>query len=209
LAIISPFDVVSAFHSLEVIDLASTTFRSEHKFEVKAVSPSRFFVRQWFWTGSGSVNEAPPDLVTDYDQWGHPIQKIHGPIVVENESRIVVVDLGRIVQIGERVAVHFLHRLKDLDRTSRPFLSTVPKPRDMRQYKLRVVLPHEMATDVTFEEFDLSTNRATMVERLKPARTDSGRAIFEREYVKDKGSNCGCAIRWNKLPVDKSEKKVV
>ncbi|MGO7422225.1 hypothetical protein ACCT09_20610, partial [Rhizobium ruizarguesonis] len=86
------FEFVAVEHQLEIVDRNSTTFRSEHKYRIRAKEPSRFFIRQYFWTGAGVEKEPVPEIVSDVDDWGFPNQRIHGPLLCEETSRILIVD---------------------------------------------------------------------------------------------------------------------
>jgi len=112
-------------NTLEILDDACTTFRSEHIISIRAQLRSRFFLRRFMWTGSD--DDEPPDLETTHDVWGHPKHRIHGPIVREGRWRVIVVDLGSTFEVGDEDTLHFRHQLRDLNGEFEPFLGHAPK----------------------------------------------------------------------------------
>jgi hypothetical protein len=103
------FTKVRASHLFEVLDDSCTTFRSEHQYEIRAELRGRFFQRRFMWTGSD--DDEQPALESTYDMWGYPMHKIHGPVIREGVWRIVLVDLGRTLEIGDGDNLHFHHSL--------------------------------------------------------------------------------------------------
>ncbi len=180
------------------MDEASTTFRSEHIFRVCAKEDSRFFTRKFSWTGSGSTLEPAPEIVTDYDIWGFPKLKIHGPMIVENQSRIVIVDLGKTLGPGQEETVHFKHQLKDLNGTFEPFLSVSSKQGPVEILKLQVSLPVSFVKSVYFDTFDVSTKSAIDVKKLECGQNCDKFNIYKMEIVSPKFENLGYKIRWEK-----------
>lgn len=183
----------SVSHHFEVVDDASTTFRSEHIFRVKAQIQTRFFLRQYYWTGSG-VDEPQPELVCAYDTWGFPKHKLHGPIIVEGSSRTVLVDLGETYDVGAEDTIHFQHRLKDLERRFQPHIGHVPKP-GTKEVSLSVTLPLSLAENVSLESISIDTRKVMDSERLVGVNTD-GKLKFSRTIKNPKTSNTLYQIRW-------------
>jgi hypothetical protein len=189
------FTKVTASHEFEVLDDASTTFRSEHKFEIRAELRGRFFLRRYTWTGS--EDEAPPILETPYDVWGHPLHRIHGPVIHEGVWRIVLVDLGRTFEVGDQDTVHFYHRLRDLNGKFEPYLGHDPKP-GTQHIRLFVILPDTLAHDVVFDERMLDTDNVIKQVPLLGKPIDGGRTSFETEVPDPITVNRGYRIRWTR-----------
>lgn len=182
-------------HTLEVLDDSCTTFRSEHIFLIRAELRSRFFLRRFKWTGSDDEEE--PELETTYDKWGHPTQRVHGPVIREGQWRIVVVDLGRALEIGEEDNLHFRHRLRDLNGKFEPFLGHSPKP-GTQHINLKVVLPESLSKDVIFDERMLDTDKVIDSVPLSGQSVDQNRFVFEKEIPNPAQQNRAYRIRWKR-----------
>lgn len=187
------FAKVSASHTLEVLDDSCTTFRSEHIFLIQAQLRSRFFNRRFSWTGSDDDEE--PILETTYDKWGHPMHKIHGPVIREGPWRIVLVDLGRTLEVGEEDLLHFHHRLRDLNGKFEPYLEHSPKP-GTKKIVLKVILPESLAHDVVFDERMFDTDKVMHSEPLSGNSLDATRKLFAREIPNPVQLNRAYRIRW-------------
>src|SRR5437867_4752734 len=120
------FAKVDVQHQLEVLDNNSTTFRSSHLFTVRAAVKSRFFERRYSWTGGDDTDS--PEVVCDHDMWGHARHKVHGPVIREDKTRIVLLDLGRTLERGEEEQIHIIHSLRDLNGTFEPFMGQFAGP---------------------------------------------------------------------------------
>jgi hypothetical protein len=190
------FEYLSVSHLLEVVDGGSANFKSEHRFELKAVNPARFFVRNYWWTGSGS-DDSLPELISEIDQWGFFRHRIHGPMIVENTSRIVVVDLGRRLQPGETEVVQFKHRMKDLDGTFQPYLRVGPDT-VASKVALTVILPESLSREVYYEVADGVSGQATEVDKMTGTVLDQRRRSFERSFEKLTARKSVHLIRWSK-----------
>ena len=189
------FVMPSVTHTFDVVDEASTTFRSEHVFNVKAAIRTRFFMRQFFWTGGGTTQEAPPELVCDLDRWGFPKHKIHGPVIVESKSRTLLVDLGRTVEIEEFETIHFRHKLKDLAGSFEPHLAHTPKA-GTEIITLNVSLPASLAGKVYYEEVTVDTDSVIDGHQLQPTLEEDGRAHFSMTVNDCKTANRQYRIVW-------------
>jgi len=187
------FTKEKVFHTLEVLDDACTTFRSEHVFSIRAELRSRFYNRRFQWTGSDDDEE--PILQTTYDKWGYPLHRIHGPIIREGPWRIVVVDLGRTLEIGEEDILHFHHRLRDLNGKFEPYLSHAPQP-GTKNIILHVILPKSLAHDVVFDDRMLDTDKVIDSEGLTGEPLDAARMLFAKEVPNPAQLNRVYRIRW-------------
>ena len=172
----SSFRRIKSEHKFEVVDEGSTTFRSEHHYLVEVIKPTRFFFRQFFWTGSDNSDETTI-LETAIDQWGHPLHRLHGPIIRENRSRIVIVDLGRTLVQGHREEITFRHNLSDLKGTFEPRFSYTAKPND-GELSIRVLLPLSFG-QATFHLEAADTHRCLETDELIPQIIDKKKAKFE------------------------------
>ena len=191
----STFTWLSVSHAFEVVDASSTTFRSEHIFRVRAEIDTRFFTRHYFWTGSGSVDEPEPLLVCEDDVWGFPQHRVHGPVIIEGTSRILVIDLGRTLVAGQEEVIHFCHRLKDLNHTFDPYIGHLSRP-GMKKLDLSVALPEALSENVTFQERMLDTGSAIHVEQLHPMCIKNGTCKFDKQVTKLASENRGYRICW-------------
>lgn len=187
------FAKVRVAHTLEVLDDSCTTFRSEHVFLLRAELRSRFFLRRYKWTGSDDDQE--PELETTYDKWGHPTERIHGPVIREGQWRIVVVDLGRSLEVGEERTLHFRHRLKDLNGKFEPYLGHSPKP-GTQHISLKVILPPSMSREVVYDDRVLDTENVVEAQPLVGKPVD-GKVVFEKEIPSPAQQNRGYRIRWH------------
>lgn len=191
------FNFCAVEHQLEVVDRSSTTFRSEHKFSIEATLPSRFFIRDFFWTGSGQEKEPVPEVVSEIDTWGFPIHRIHGPLVREGNSRILIVDLGRTIGIGEKELVHFRHRMKDLEGTFRPFFKVKPSSKIRDSLVLRVVLPEWEGLRVLYRRFTHDTEKVVETEEIKPTRNENEKLCFEKQIFNPSVQSMGHKLEWS------------
>ena len=190
------FRILEVDHQLEVVDRRSTTFRSDHDFLIEAQIPSRFFVREYFWTGSGSEQEPVPDLLTDIDLWGFPMQRIHGPLLILGDTRTLVVDLGRTIQPGERVRVRFQHRMKDLNSSFEPKLVVRPSTQVRNRIKLRVILPSWNGLRMIYERFTHDTSEVVDATPLDPVDASPDKLTFEKEVINPSEDNMGHKLAW-------------
>ncbi|RWX40280.1 hypothetical protein EHH54_13165 [Rhizobium leguminosarum] len=183
-------------HHLEVVDRASMTFRSEHKFLIEAKEPSRFLHRDYFWTGSGAERETLPEVVSEVDDWGFPQHRIHGPLIVEGNARILVVDLGRTLTVGEQTTVHFLHKMKDLKSTFKPMLRVRPSSLVRDQITLKVTVPNWSGLEMHFRQFTHDTEKVLVSRKVEPQELEGGRLAFEVVIVNPNGGNLGHKLEW-------------
>lgn len=188
-------------HQLEVVDLGWTTFRSEHKFWLEAKQPARFFVRDFFWTGSGAEKEPPPELVTEVDVWGFPHHRVHGPMLVEGESRVLVVDLGRTIGKGEVEVVEFRHRMKDLGKTFNQVLSSESTSEIVKRLALRMILPRDASQRVRYLSVTTDTKKVIDSREVTAVPLEDGRMLFEAVILNPKKKNLG-----HKLQVEHNER---
>jgi hypothetical protein len=181
-------------HQFEVADHGSTTFRSEHKFDLEALQPNRFFVRNWFWTGSGVEKEPIPEVLSPIDKWGFPRHRIHGPLVIENRSRIIVVDLGRTLAVGETDQIHFLHKMKDLEGSFRPTFQISPSAEVMERIVMRLVVPSWKNLRVKFTKFSMKTKEP--LETSVSASTKSRNRLRFEETISHPEKDVGYRFEW-------------
>ncbi len=163
---------------------------------VEATLPSRFFVREYYWTGSGVEKEPVPELVSDIDAWGFPLQRIHGPLIVEGQARIVLVDLGRTINVGEQETLVFRHKMKDLGGSFRPFLRVRPTKAIENVLRLTVVLPEWSGLRVQYLRFTHDTEKVIESEEIMGRSACEGRLVFEKEIFKPNRNNMGHRIEW-------------
>lgn len=190
------FKFHSVEHQLEVLDWNSTTFRSEHIFKVEAAVPSRFFVREFSWTGSGVEREPLPEVISDIDKWGFPSHRVHGPMIIEDDMRTLVVDLGRTMKVGEVETIHFRHRMKDLAGTFKPFFRVRPS-RDISQSLIfRVILPDRPGVRMEYKCFPRENEDTTPATMLEAARVENGKQIFEKAIVNPSEDKMGHKLEW-------------
>ncbi|MBY2987007.1 MULTISPECIES: hypothetical protein [Rhizobium] len=191
------FEFSAVEHQLEIVDRNSTTFRSEHKYWIKAEKATRFFIRHYVWTGSGVEKEPIPELVTEVDDWGFPHQRIHGPLLCEEASRILIVDLGRMIDEGENEFVHFRHRMKDLKATFKPMLSVQPTKKVKERIVLRIIVPDWTDLVVRYRSFTRDTKKVVVTRTLSPTQSSNGRLTFERTILNPSEKNLGHKLEWS------------
>jgi hypothetical protein len=149
---------------------------TEHLYFLRAVGRSRFFARKFVWTG-GDIGELP-ELMTPFDKWGYPTQRIHGPLIKDGQFHIMLIDLGRTIEVGEDVEVHFRHNLKNLNATFKPFFGHGLSLGGTEHISLGVVLPVKMQKKVTYNIYIKDSNEPLDTpEILHPIYVNS-------EYVK-------------------------
>lgn len=190
------FAFCKAFHHLEVVDRASMMFRSEHKFVLEATAPSRFFYHDYFWTGSGSERETLPEVVSEIDDWGFPQYRIHGPLIVEGNARILVVDLGRTLAVGEQATVHFHHKMKDLKGTFKPMLRVRPSSVVREELTLKVTVPNWDGLEMHFRQFTHDTEKVIVSRKVEPENSEGGRLTFVEIIVNPNSGNLGHKLEW-------------
>lgn len=191
------FEFVTVEHQLEIVDRNSTTFRSEHKYRIRAKEPSRFFIRQYFWTGDGVEKEPVPEVVTGVDDWGFPNQRIHGPLLCEETSRILIVDLGRTVEADEEEFVHFRHKMKDLNRKFERRLSVKPTTKVLDNIVLRLIIPDLDELVVRYRSFTRDTKKVVASSALKATQSENGRLTFEKTIFNPNEKNLGHKLEWS------------
>lgn len=195
------FSKVGVEHYFKVVDEDSTTFKSKHTFRIRANVPARFFYRQYFWTGV-DVHETPkPRILSEKDKWGHPLHRIHGPVICENQSRIVLVDLGRTMNVGQEDTVRFEHQFFDLESKFEPFfgqqVSSITEPPE--RIAITVDLPRRLARNVHFTEVYPDTRSEASSENLKPRILPDGRHEFTKVISGDSVQpNRYYYIKWSK-----------
>jgi hypothetical protein len=191
------FSICSANHHLEVVDRRSTTFRSEHIFKIRANTKSRFFVRDFIWTGSGEIREKPPEVVSAVDIWGIPKHRMHGPLLVEGSARTLVVDLGRTLSVGEEETVCFRHEMKDLKGTFKPRLRMKPSTEFLECLDMRVTLPQWAGLRCLFREFSRSNDKVLGTEKIEGKRDSAAKISFHKQIVNPNEKNVCYGIEWS------------
>lgn len=176
----SVFMVLSCEHVLEVLDDNSTTFRSEHKFLVQALLPSRFFERSYLWSGTDHTDA--PEVSCPTDLWGHPLNRVHGPVIREGPARIVLVDLGRQLPVGETATVCISHELRDFGATFQPRLGVRGRP-GLKSAVLSVILPSRLAGKVTYRELMRDTEFDQHIEPVLGIALSGSRVEFRKEIA--------------------------
>lgn len=193
----STFSFCSAEHHLEVVDRRSSTFRSEHSFRIRANVESRFFVRDYFWTGSGVEREKPPEIVSEVDVWGMPMHRMHGPLLVEGNFRILVVDLGRTLGVGEEETVIFRHQMKDLDGTFKPFFRFKPSTQIRDSLDIRLTLPPWTGLKCFYRKFTHDTEKVVHSEEMPLHENGFGKFSIHKQVVNPSERNMGHVLEWS------------
>jgi hypothetical protein len=186
------FEAPKVCHTLEVMDERLTTFRSNHEITIKAVLRSRFYLRRFIWTGS--EGDDVPELLSDFDHWGHPIQKVHGPVIKDGEWRLIVVDLGTTMEIGEVGVLKFKHHLRDLEGTFQRFLAHRPKT-GTQMVDLQVILPRSISASVTGNCIS-DTGKVLYSKNLEPVSEYAGKPVFRYVVAEEMQPNRKYQIAW-------------
>ena len=189
------YTILESDHLLEVLDDNSTTFSSRHIITIRAEIPSRFFVRRYSWTGMDHADTH--EIVCRHDLWGHPVHKVHGPVIREGVARILVVDLGRTLEIGELETVHIRHHHRDFGGTFEPFLAARARPGNQK-LTLTVNLPKRLADKVTYRESMMDTNNDVDVEPLVGTESQVGKVFFTRTIQPPAESNRRYSLCWGR-----------
>ncbi len=137
-----------------------------------------------------------PEVVSEIDDWGFPQHRIHGPLIVEGDARILVVDLGRTLSPGEQTTVHFRHRMKDLKNTFKPMLQVRPSSSVRDEITLKVTLPNWSGLDVNFRQFTHDTEKVLVSRKVNPQESDASRLVFEVVIVNPNSGNLGHRLEW-------------
>lgn len=193
-------------HSLEVLDDNSTTFRSDHSFTVEAEIPSRFFVRSYRWTGTDETDT--PELDSAYDIWGHPVQRLHGPVIREGQTRIVLVDLGRTLQVGEIERIRIRHSLRDFGKSFQPRLGRQARP-GLQQLTLTVTLPAPLADNVIYQESEVDSRKVLETEILTGEATSDAKLRFHKSIVAPAPDDRAWVICWGRLATEAKHQRSV
>lgn len=165
------FRRVRVEHEIRIFDDSAMTMHTRHMYHVRCIRESRFFHRRYSWSGTGV--ESIPEVVTDRDDIGHQIQRLHGPVLNEGgKRRLCLVDLGQTYELGMKTEVEMRHRFIDTEQTFAPFFGHVAEE-GLELLSLTVLLP--------------STFSDTVEARSRPARSDRPTRNYDliRDHVVD------------------------
>ncbi|MEN5277392.1 hypothetical protein ABE527_10615 [Brucella sp. TWI432] len=190
------FEYLDLESEFEVVDRGSTTFRSDHKIGLKAISATRFLIREYSWSGTGVDREPVPEVVSEEDKWGHPLQRIHGPLICEKRRRIMVVDLGRTLHIDERENVHFRHRMRDLNGTFEPFFELGPSKRVLNSIRMRITLPNWNNLRVSYTRTVGEDKKVVDSRNLQAHYNNNDRVSFQIEVSNAEQLKMGHKLSW-------------
>lgn len=137
---------IAVWHEMRVLDASAMTIHTRHRYDLRCIATTRFFQRRFTWTGTGI--EAQPVIEPAEDEAGHRMHNLHGPVIREGNNRnLMVVDLGRTLDVGDEVSVEMSHRFVD---TGGKFVRYVGQkaPAGMRSLDLRLLLPPALPAQV-------------------------------------------------------------
>lgn len=146
-------------HTFIALDHSAATVRTEHRFEVEAERPDRFYIREYTWVSEEGI-EKLPTIHSGSEENGARSHRLHGPVLEgAGADRIAVVDLGRLLEKGERETVEIEHF----------FICTQPKnpgfvghmtTKGCEYITLRAILPEGAGKRVTFRSFKSGADRS-------------------------------------------------
>lgn len=84
---------------------------------------ARFFEKRYTFTGAGI--EKTPIIASGRDPLGHARHRLHGPVIYEGDRRILLVDLGRDVALGDRELLEIKQTFIDTTGTFEAFLGRI------------------------------------------------------------------------------------
>lgn len=156
--------VAAAFVAL---DHRASTVRTEHRFELEARRPDRFYVREYTWVSEEGTEKAP-EVHSGKEKNGARSHRLHGPVLVGPESeRIAVIDLGRVLQEGDVETVELEHFFVCTKPRNPGFVGQVATD-GCEQIILRAILPGGAGRRVSFRSFKSGASESYLDEPLEP-----------------------------------------
>jgi hypothetical protein len=162
-------------NTLRVVDTSNLTIKTFHAYELECRRPSRFLFHNYTWTGGGI--EGAPRIGPSHAQLaevelaGSPKPRLHGPVIrTEKRERLLLVDMGKMYQRGDRAFVTIEHMFVDTAGTFEKRLShgATRKP---KRVDLSVILPTHNRPVHFIVQHDGSSE--SVAEKLDPI------AVFE------------------------------
>lgn len=182
-------------HRLRALSSDHRTLVTQHEFRLRASRATRLFQRRYAWSGTGVENRPVVDPNTD--PIGHATHRLLGPVLYEPEnSRLVVVDLGRTLEVGEEVTVRISHRFVDTGGTFNRFLGHTAGD-DCEGLTIAVMLP-KADWNVTAVERFKNAEKPHQVRKIDAVKQIVGRAeTLDHEWVVEKPQQgVSYSIQW-------------
>lgn len=182
-------------HELRVVDPSGLTISVHHRFLLKCERASRFVLSRYEWTGTG--DESTPLIGPRDEDSAIPSPRLHGPAIqLEDGGRLLVIDLGRVLEPGEITEVTVDHTFVDTGETFQPFITHKVTPGNER-VAITAILPTEMAKIVHFstEVLEGSHKQAVLADGLDV----EVQGVACRSYtfdVLEPSPGCRYAVRW-------------
>lgn len=148
----SAFAVRDVENTFVALDHASSTVRTEHTFQVEALRPHRFFIREYRWVSDEGI-EKPPVIHSGSEENGVRTHRLHGPVLKSSDTgRVAVIDLGRLVRPGDIETVQIGHFFISTSPKNPGFVGHLATP-GCERIRLRAVLPKNVGSRQSFRSF--------------------------------------------------------
>jgi hypothetical protein len=103
------FSVVKVAHTYTVLDGRWMSIRTEHRFHLEALRRERFFLRPYMWDNEVGI-EKLPIIKTGRNPSGTSSHRLQGPVIAgQRGSRLALIDLGRVFDVGEPETLEIEH----------------------------------------------------------------------------------------------------
>lgn len=177
----SAFTVVTAEMTYEVLDRRWMSIRTHHVFKLRAEKPHRFYFREYFWDNEQGI-EKPPRLLSGRKPSGRTAHRLLGPVIVGPKgSRLLVIDLGRVVEPGQTEIVEIEHFFVRVSPEDEGYVGARGQD-GMEQVQLTAILPARPDLRPHFKSRNGDTDGEEWdeFEMLEGARARSRRIKIER-----------------------------
>lgn len=163
----SAFVTRKATATLVILDRAASTVRTEHQFELVARRVDRFYVREYTWVSQEGL-ERPLVIHSGEEENGIKSHRQHGPVLQgAGAERIAVIDLGRILEVGDSETIEFEHFFISTKPENPWFVGNVAA-QGCKHMTLRAVLPLGTGTRVRFRSFRSGADESYRDKPLEP-----------------------------------------
>lgn len=188
------FKYLYKYHEMKVLDGKHSSFETNHKYRIKCLIPTRFYMQNYTWTGTNTAEGT--EIISELDDFGKPLQRLHGPVICENRSRTLLVDLGRTFDVGDEGEVHVRHFLHDHEGTFKRHLAFTSQ-KGQGKGELVVSLPIGAHSNVTLQIVNEENESTTRSTKMQPSHEGDGYATY-RWVVnsKDQKDNISFGIYW-------------
>lgn len=193
---IGGFQWEHVYHTMHALDVSLMTVRTRHRFDLLAIRRERFFERRVDWTGSGI--EKDPQILSGKDALGHSRHQLHGPVIRDGITRIMLIDLGRRLEPGDREVVEIEHTFIDVERTLKPFLGAFARE-GTKTVTLSLILPDKFVGTVRSEKHPPDSKLPISQEFVQPEVCMLDGIPYRQYVLKEPDAQPGSNYRlsWN------------